>query len=337
MSVRSITRAGKVEDDSESPALQPRRLALQVVQEVGLALITLGVVVFLFVAYQLWGTNITESHNQAKLAKQFSTEVTQFNASVAKAKAQDQTTTPTTQPAAAAPAPLPGGVLDLLQIPKIGVTKYVVEGTGENDLRRGPGHYTGTPYPGQIGNVAIAGHRTTYGAPFFELNNMATGDPIYLTDVQGRKWIYKVSEPPQVVGPNDVAVLNPTSFAQLTLTTCNPRFSATTRLIVFARLVGQALPPAPAATPTSPATNHTKPVVKTLQGADNLGSGNSNAWTPTILYGLLAIALWVLARIAIARTRRWYRAGTVVLGIGICLVPLWFCFENVVLLLPQSI
>jgi sortase A len=332
MSVSPVSQVPEVDVASTAPAAPHRGWGTRVIQEIGLTLITVGVVVFLFVAYQLWGTNITESHNQAKLAKQFSAEVSQFNAAIAKAKQQTPTTPSTTLPVAAQAA-LPGGVIDLLQIPKIGVTKYVVEGTNEDDLRRGPGHYTGTAYPGQVGNTAIAGHRTTYGAPFFELNNMAPGDPIYLTDVQGRKWVYKVSEAPQVISPSDVAVLNPTPFAQLTLTTCNPRFSASSRLVVFARLVGQSLPPAPPAPPTA----KPKPVATQLQGADNLGSGNPDAWTPTILYGLLAIGLWVLARIAMARTRRWYRAGTIVLGIGISLIPLWFCFENAVLLLPQSI
>jgi len=289
------------------------------VREIGLSLITVGVVIFLFVAYQLWGTGIAESHSQSSLAKQFAAQV-----------AKDKTTA-AAAPTAPPPAPtLPGGAIAHLVIPKISVNKYVVEGTNENDLREGPGHYKGTPMPGQVGNVGIAGHRTTYGAPFFELNRLGPGDPIYITDLDGRTWVYKVSGPPVVVSPDDVAVLDPTPFAQLTLTTCNPRFSATSRLVVFARLVGQALPP-------SPATSKTAPAAKTLAGVTNLGQGEPNAWIPTLLYGLLAVAVWVLARIWMARARGWHKAAAVSLGIAVALVPLWFTFENAVLMLPQSI
>ncbi|HUE60884.1 MAG TPA: hypothetical protein VMO88_15010, partial [Acidimicrobiales bacterium] len=62
-----------------------------------------------------------------------------------------------------------------------------------------------------------------------------------------------------------------------------------------------------------------------------------SAWPPALEYGGLVLVLWVLVRLAINRTRRWSRAGAYVVGIGVCLVPLWFCFENVTLLLPQNI
>lgn len=297
------------------PPLGPLRRA---VREIGLGLITLGVIVLLFAGYQLWGTSLTEEHNQSSLAKQFNAQVARYLAT---------TSTPGAAPTNALPSPPPGGAIDHLVIPKIGVDKFVVDGTSEAALRKGPGHYPGTAYPGQNGNAAIAGHRTTYGAPFFRLNEVSTGDLIKLTDLQDRTWVYKVSQPPQVVSPNDTSVLDPTPFAQLTLTTCNPRFSATSRLIVFARLVGTAMPaPAP--------KQVAQPV---LAGADNLGQGESGAWTPALLYGGLVVVLWIGVRIWINRTRKWHRLAAYVIGIGVCLVPLWFCFENVVLLLPQSI
>jgi hypothetical protein len=71
--------------------------------------------------------------------------------------------------------------------------------------------------------------------------------------------------------------------------------------------------------------------------ADTLGSGDHKAWPPAILYGVLVIAAWVGVRLLINRSRRWARAGAFVGGIGVCLIPLWFCFENVVRLLPQNI
>lgn len=301
------------------------------VREVGLGLITLGVIVLLFVLYQLFGTNLTEARNQSHLEKQFQAKVS---------------TSPTTAPArlTAQPPPdilpsaPPGGAIDHLLIPAIHVDKYIVEGTDEAALRRGPGHYTGTAYPGQVGNAAIAGHRTTYGAPFFELNELKVGDRIELTDLNDRTWVYLVDRPPQVVSPDDVSVLDPTPFAQLTLTTCNPRFSASTRLVIFARLQGKAAvvkaPPPTAARPTILPGDDTTPGG---HATPNLGGGRSSAWGPSILYGVVVVLLWALTRVAINRTRRWARLGAYVGGIGVCLIPLWFCFENVILLLPQSI
>src|ERR1700722_13538307 len=99
----------------------------------------------------------------------------------------------------------------------------------------GPGHYPGTPLPGQRGNVGIAGHRTTFGAPFFRLNEVVPGDLIYLTDTSGTTWVYSVQRE-WVVAPTDVGVLDPTQKAELTLTTCNPRFEAISRLVVRAQL-----------------------------------------------------------------------------------------------------
>jgi sortase A len=123
-----------------------------------------------------------------------------------------------------------------LVIPVIGVDRYVVQGVAEADLQMGPGHYPGTPLPGQAGNVAIAGHRTTFGAPFFRLNEVHSGDLVYLTDTLGTTWVYSVVRQ-FVVAPSDVAVLDATRAPELTLTTCNPRFEATSRLVVRAVLI----------------------------------------------------------------------------------------------------
>ncbi len=291
------------------------------VRELGLGLITLGVIVLLFVAYELLGTNLAEAHSQSNLKRSFSS---------AMSSGKSGSDAPTVSPGAGlASSDLPpGGAIDHLVIPKIGVDKYVVQGIGEEDLRRGPGHYPETVLPGQLGNAAIAGHRTTYGAPFFDLNQLKAGDDIFLTDTQDRRWDYKVTRS-FVVSPTDVSVLDPTPFAQLTLTTCNPRFSATNRLIVTAQLSGQVPLPAP-----SPSATQSTPQ---LVADKTLGHGNSNAWTPAILYGLGVVALWAVARLVINRTRRWSRLAAYVVGIGVCLVPLWFCFENVSLLLPQNI
>ncbi len=132
-------------------------------------------------------------------------------------------------------AALPGGVLGRIRIPAIGVARYFVEGVGEDQLQEGPGRYPGSGLPGQVGNLAIAGHRTTYGAPFFELDHVRVGDKVIVDVPQGRA-VYTVSQPPFAVSPYDTTVLADYGDTRLTLTTCNPPFFATTRLIVVAKL-----------------------------------------------------------------------------------------------------
>jgi sortase A len=104
-------------------------------------------------------------------------------------------------------------------------------------LKKGPGHYPNTPFPGELGNSAIAGHRTTYGEPFRQLDELVVGDSIVVTDLLGRRFTYLVTGQ-QIVTPKDswvVDTVDPT-IATLTLTTCHPEFSAKQRLIVFAQL-----------------------------------------------------------------------------------------------------
>ena len=122
----------------------------------------------------------------------------------------------------------------------------VVEGTGASALRAGAGHYPNTPLPGEEGNVAIAGHRTTYGKPFANLDHLKPGDEIFLETPVG-KYTYKVSKDPFVVSPTDFTVIAQTPGKTLTLTTCHPKGSARQRLVVKADLVSEtANQPAPA-------------------------------------------------------------------------------------------
>ena len=299
------------------------------VRELGLALIVAGVIVLLFVGYQLWGTGIAEAHSQAALKRDFTARVAATAGHAGTADTPTAGGAPPSNSSASSSGLLDGGAVDHLVIPKIHLDVYVVQGVGDNDLRRGPGHYPQTVFPGQDGNAAIAGHRTTYGAPFFSLNELSLGDDIDVTDTSGRTFVYAVSAPPEVVSPDNVAVLDPTSFAQLTLTTCNPRYSDTSRLIVVADLVGGSPLPASAGSTTSPSG--------VLAAGENLGQGQNGAWAPTLLFGAAVVGLWIGTRLLINRTRRWTRAGVVVVGIALCLVPLWFTFENVVRLLPPNI
>jgi sortase A len=126
-----------------------------------------------------------------------------------------------------------GDSLTRIKIPALGVDMVVVQGTTESALQAGAGHYEASPLPCEAGNVAIAGHRTTYGKPFANLDKLQAGDTIELdTPVGG--CVYHVSQAPFVVLPTDVSVLATTTVRSLTLTTCNPRGSAAQRLVVKA-------------------------------------------------------------------------------------------------------
>ncbi len=186
----------------------------------------IGALLLLFAAWQLWGTAIAQHHSQTSLKSQFDSALHRHH---------HIGSTFSLLPAAAdLPSPPSKSPIALLQIPKIGLDEFVVSGTAADDLALGPGHYVGTALPGQAGNVAIAGHRTTHGAPFNRLAELAPGDPIYLTDLAGQRLTYTVALTPFPVSPSDVSVLNYFGDNRLTLTTCNPEFSARQRLIVVA-------------------------------------------------------------------------------------------------------
>jgi len=126
-----------------------------------------------------------------------------------------------------------GDSLTRIKIPDIGVDVVVVEGTTPSALRAGAGHYATTALPCDIGNVSIAGHRTTFGKPFANLDRLKPGATIELeTPVGG--CVYQVSKDPFVVSPNDLSVLDASGDRTLTLTTCHPKGSAAQRLVVKA-------------------------------------------------------------------------------------------------------
>jgi sortase A len=130
-----------------------------------------------------------------------------------------------------------GDALTRIKIPRINVDVVVVEGTTASALRAGAGHYPNTPLPCEQGNVAIAGHRTTYGKPFHNLDLLRPGDDVILETPVG-SCTYKVAKNPYPVSPNDGSVVLPTPEPSLTLTTCHPKGSAKQRLIVRATLQG---------------------------------------------------------------------------------------------------
>jgi sortase A len=280
------------------------------------------VLLLLFVAYQLWGTNLQESRSQRSLSRQFERAL------------EDAASKPSTGsgPTATTEPPLPpptGEGVAIIEIPKIGVRKTVVQGVGVPDLKRGPGHYPDTPMPGQVGNAAIAGHRTTYGAPFYRLNELSVGDEIRIRTLQGQ-FTYEVTST-QTVRPTQLEVLKQTPDATLTLTTCNPRFSARQRLVVQAQLVDD---PAPSPTTTTTAAPRSGEPTKPKPVKQPGLSGDSEARTPTIVWAivtaLLAIAAWLVHR----QWRHWW---VYLAAAPIVLASMFVFFENISRLLPANI
>jgi sortase A len=130
--------------------------------------------------------------------------------------------------------PLKGDSIARIAIPAIGVSEYVVEGTDTVTLRKGPGHYPETPLPGEPGTAAIAGHRTTYGAPFREIDQLERGDRI-VVDMPDARFLYRV-ERTKIVDDQDLSVLDRVGYQRLILSACHPLYSAAQRVIAFARL-----------------------------------------------------------------------------------------------------
>jgi len=197
-----------------------RRRQGRILRIAGLVLILAALAVSGYVWWLLWGTGFTTRAAQNDLRPRFEERIA-------------------TRPAAEAPARtvnVPGAAVAILRIPKIELNYVVVEGTDTESLKKGPGHYSWTSYPWEeTGRVAIAGHRTTYGAPFWSLNELKPGDRIVLATEYGI-FNYRVTES-RIILPSQAAVLHETENPTLVLTTCNPRFSAAERLVIFATRV----------------------------------------------------------------------------------------------------
>jgi len=190
-----------------------------------------------------------------------------------------QPTEPTNVPVPVAQQRLPeltdGSALARLEIPAIGIDNIVVAGIGVSDLKAGPGHFPDTPLPGQLGNAAIAGHRTTYGAPFFDVDQLAAGDEMIVTTLEGR-YVYEVTNQ-QIVKPTAyevVATSDPTQ-ASLTLVSCDPKWTARNRIIVTG-----VLSPERSGAVGEPLLNYGRPSVPSSANAGGgieVGSGSDAA------------------------------------------------------------
>jgi sortase A len=214
----------------------------------GELMVTAGALVLLFVVYELYVTDLLSDRAQDTLSRELRDDWGE-------------------QPAVAAPPAVPGDVpigeaFAFLHIPRLGgdSPRAIVEGTSQAELASGPGHYVGTAMPGQVGNMAVAGHRVGKGSPFLHLDTLRPGDPI-VVETADAWYEYRVLGDPasgdlsvavdgvpgrRIVDPTEIAVIAPVPGqpeaapvgSYLTLTTCHPKYSARQRLVVHAVLAG---------------------------------------------------------------------------------------------------
>jgi sortase A len=135
----------------------------------------------------------------------------------------------------------PGEGIGRIEIPEIDADFTMVHGTDTNSLRKGPGHYPETPFPGEGGTVGIAGHRTTYLAPFRRINELERRDPV-IVEMPYARFIYRV-EKTRIVEPTQVGVVRKVDHERIVLTACHPLYSADKRIVIFAKLVAEGAPP----------------------------------------------------------------------------------------------
>ena len=322
------------------------RLA-RVLGAIGRTCITAGVLILLFVAYQLWGTGIREAQAQNALESEFEERIVDVEDTTT-TTVPDQPDAPAETPAATEPLPPPpppadGDAVARLRIPDIDVDKIVVEGVQVSDLKRGPGHYPDSPLPGQPGNAAIAGHRTTYGAPFNRLDELEQGDEILVTTAQGA-FRYEVQRQ-LIVNPDQVEVLDEFGDDRLTLTACHPKYSARQRIVVVASLVGDAAP-GPATGPSGDGNPGNDSGIGSDGDASDDGDGDGGAQTidaglggeratawPAIMLGVACALIWIAAWLLGKLWRKW---PAYLVGLPVFLVVLFFFFENFSRLLPAN-
>jgi sortase A len=211
----------------------------------GKTLISMGVGVLLFVAWTLWGTGIYTAEQQDRLAGEFDAAVPLPPVRVTERSSTGSRVVYSGPPKQFAPGP--GDPVFRITIPAIDVTQTVVEGVDIDHLRLGPGHYPTCrdgfdlcakdieeTWPGEKGRVIVSGHRTTYGAPFWDLDKLARGDQVRVETRWG-DFVYRVTEM-QVVDDEFLGIVIPGDEAELVLTTCNPKFSAAERLVVYTEM-----------------------------------------------------------------------------------------------------
>ncbi|RSS84489.1 class E sortase [Streptomyces sp. WAC06614] len=234
--MRSPWRAPARAPDRRARAV---RLAVRTVSE---ACLTAGTLIVLFVAYLLLWTGVRADRATDGERDRLRDRWAAAGPAAAPAPARTPGPAPTPPPTAAY---RPGEAFAELYVPRFGAdwVKPVLEGTGAELLKKGVGHYAGTARPGATGNFAVAGHRRTYGDPFKDADELRPGDPVIVQDATTR-YTYTVRAAPLRVLPTEVGVVAPVPQRSpftgpgryLTLTTCDPEWGHSHRLIVWAEL-----------------------------------------------------------------------------------------------------
>ena len=309
----------------------------------GRVLIISGLVVLGFVGYQLWGTGLETARAQGDLteglAEGLASEDTDTGdhgeevdaATLDLKEIAERLAKVDPETAPAMPAPPAGQPVGVIEIPKIGLEWAFVEGVSKEDLKKGPGHYPGTALPGQAGNAGIAGHRTTYGAPFNRIDELSPGDEVIVTTAQGRFVYDVIAAPGQTsqswysVEPTQVEVLEDVGDNRLTLTACHPKYSARERIIVHARLAAP-----PAATPDVVKVERPRVEEVALEFDEGL-EGDPDALPRALAFGAGAAALMVLAWVLARYVRKPVVYALATPGV---LVLIWFGYVHMDHYLP---
>lgn len=340
----------------------------RLVGSAGRLFISSGLLILAFAAYQLWGTGVLQDRTQSGLAREFE----RYEAALADRSSDaessslgeadvSQVVAPELSPVVVPAASIeraPGDVVGRIRAERIDLDQFIVEGVDPVQLQAGPGHYPGTPMPGMMGNSSVAGHRTTWGAPFNRIDELLPGDEVEV-DMPWGTATYVVD--PQddgeggeighfIVDPSVVEVLDQDGSNRLTLTSCHPKFSARLRIIVTATLVSEPIEVEggfEAALPESladedlgarGASSFDEDVDDQLPGLidddraiesvdasgveESFGqglSGDRSAIAPAVVWSLIAGGAWLVTRFV---ARRWRRRLTYVLAV-LPVVALW--------------
>jgi sortase A len=333
---------------------------------VGRTMVTAGVVLLLFAAYQLWGTGLHTRAAQSDLRDQV---VTDFSVRLGVAPDTERSDAPeipddpvspgdgrgigeifglSDEEIEDIPPPEPGEAAGFISMPTIGSDWWYVEGTDLDHLRKGPGRFAGTSWPGQAGNAAIAGHRTTYGQPFHRIDELEPGDEIFTVTTQG-EFRYEVvargdliddmpiADPSDldsghfIVDPHANWILDDYDDDRLTLMACHPKYSAAQRIVVVAELVGPTAPTTP-----RPLDEDGDPVIEVSPVLDDrLLTNDPTARTPALLWAGAAGAIWLLAW-QVGRTWRWSRWPALLGALPFAGFALFTCFTYAERLLPAG-
>lgn len=232
-------------------------VARVVVRTTGEVLITLGVLLLLFVVWQLWWTDVEAHRDQSQTLDSLERQWEGAQPVAVEPPPVVDGEAPVVEPPVRPAPEIAGDAFAIIHVPRFGEDNAtpVVEGTDLDHLARGVGHYTGSALPGEVGNLAIAGHRTTHGAPFWAIDELEPGDAIVVQTVDGY-YTYRMRSS-DIVRPGAVEVVAPVpgqpgavpTERLLTLTSCHPRYSARERYIVHAVFDG--FQPASAGPPPS--------------------------------------------------------------------------------------